>query len=115
MLPGETFFFFWPSFCSSSSLSLQLQQSGLTSFSLNMVGYRLFRPAVRLLSSSSRPLSSLQSPLFSSLHPARRYATESAGNEVHIRDALNEAIAEELESNPKVFLLGEEVAQYNGA
>ena len=32
-----------------------------------------------------------------------------------VRDALNEALAEELESNSKVFVLGEEVAQYNGA
>jgi pyruvate dehydrogenase E1 component beta subunit len=32
-----------------------------------------------------------------------------------VRDALNEALAEELEQNPKVFVLGEEVAQYNGA
>lgn len=32
-----------------------------------------------------------------------------------MRDALNEALAEELENNDKVFVLGEEVAQYNGA
>lgn len=32
-----------------------------------------------------------------------------------MRDALNEALAEELERNDKVFVLGEEVAQYNGA
>jgi pyruvate dehydrogenase E1 component beta subunit len=32
-----------------------------------------------------------------------------------VREALNEAIAEEMEKNPKVFVLGEEVAQYNGA
>lgn len=32
-----------------------------------------------------------------------------------VRDALNEAMAEEMEQNPKVFVLGEEVAQYNGA
>lgn len=32
-----------------------------------------------------------------------------------MRDALNEALAEELEANDKVFVLGEEVAQYNGA
>lgn len=32
-----------------------------------------------------------------------------------VRDALNEAMAEEMEQNPKVFILGEEVAQYNGA
>jgi pyruvate/2-oxoglutarate/acetoin dehydrogenase E1 component len=28
---------------------------------------------------------------------------------------LNEALAEELETNRKTFILGEEVAQYNGA
>jgi len=32
-----------------------------------------------------------------------------------VREALNEALAEELELNEKVFILGEEVAQYNGA
>ncbi len=32
-----------------------------------------------------------------------------------MRDALNEAMAEEMEQNPKVFVLREEVAQYNGA
>ena len=35
--------------------------------------------------------------------------------EVAVRDALNEALAEELESNSKTFIIGEEVAQYNGA
>ncbi len=32
-----------------------------------------------------------------------------------MRDALNEALAEELERDDRVFILGEEVAQYNGA
>lgn len=32
-----------------------------------------------------------------------------------VREALNEAMAEEMEKNDKVFVLGEEVAQYNGA
>jgi hypothetical protein len=32
-----------------------------------------------------------------------------------VREALNEAMAEEMEQNDKVFVLGEEVAQYNGA
>jgi len=31
------------------------------------------------------------------------------------RQALNDALAEEIERDPKVFILGEEVAQYNGA
>ena len=44
---------------------------------------------------------------------ARGYA--SGTKEMTVREALNEALAEELEQNPKVFVLGEEVAQYNGA
>jgi hypothetical protein len=35
--------------------------------------------------------------------------------EMTVREALNEAMAEEMERNDKVFVLGEEVAQYNGA
>jgi pyruvate dehydrogenase E1 component beta subunit len=45
----------------------------------------------------------------------RTYADASGVKEYTVRDALNEALAEELESNPKVFIMGEEVAQYNGA
>jgi len=32
-----------------------------------------------------------------------------------VREALNEALAEEMEREEKIFILGEEVAQYNGA
>ena len=35
--------------------------------------------------------------------------------EITYRQALNEAMAEELDRDPNVFLMGEEVAQYNGA
>jgi pyruvate dehydrogenase E1 component beta subunit len=34
---------------------------------------------------------------------------------IEYRDAINEALAEEIERDENVFLLGEEVAQYNGA
>jgi pyruvate dehydrogenase E1 component beta subunit len=44
----------------------------------------------------------------------RGYASGGV-KEMTVREALNEALAEELELNPKVFVLGEEVAQYNGA
>lgn len=43
----------------------------------------------------------------------RNYA--SSTKEMTVREALNEAMSEEMEANPKVFVLGEEVAQYNGA
>ena len=32
-----------------------------------------------------------------------------------VRDALNSAMNDEIKRDPKVFLIGEEVAQYNGA
>lgn len=89
---------------------------------------RFLRPAVRLAAtarcaaaprSSSNLLSSAISQKTvarpaSALFQTRTYA--SAGTkEYTVRDALNEALAEELEREDKVFVLGEEVAQYNGA
>lgn len=85
-----------------------------------MVAARLFRPAARLLSSSkpftapTRQLLNPAKPLIS-VSRSRGYASPSGVKEMAVRDALNEALAEELESNDKVFVLGEEVAQYNGA
>lgn len=86
-----------------------------------MVVSRLLRPASRLLL-SSRPSLHSSTPLLKPIHfpsipetSRRRYATPAGTKEVAVRDALNEALAEELESNDKVFVLGEEVAQYNGA
>jgi len=78
-----------------------------------MATSRLFRPACRLV--SQRPVAyrsqaqRVTRPAFTSI---RGYA--DAGNTYTVRDALNEALAEELESDPKCFILGEEVAQYNG-
>ena len=83
-----------------------------------MVASRLLRPTSRLLFSKPfttsrtafRPAASLQS-----ISNRRQYATPSGAKEYTVRDALNEALAEELDQNDKVFVLGEEVAQYNGA
>lgn len=38
-----------------------------------------------------------------------------AAQQLTVRDALNQAIDEEMEKDERVFLLGEEVAQYDGA
>lgn len=87
-----------------------------------MVASRLLRPASRLVSATARPsLSSFRlasRPALSSiqtLQSRRTYASESGTKDYTVRDALNEALAEELEREEKVFVLGEEVAQYNGA
>ncbi|KAF3385694.1 Pyruvate dehydrogenase E1 component subunit beta [Talaromyces pinophilus] len=84
-----------------------------------MAAPRFLRPAGRLLQSRiaapiSRPAFRLPAATAQSISNRRTYATE-ASKEMTVRDALNEALAEELESNEKVFILGEEVAQYNGA
>jgi pyruvate dehydrogenase E1 component beta subunit len=66
---------------------------------------RLIRPASRhFLPRAARPTARRA---FASAADAPKMMT--------VRDALNEALAEEMAANDKVFLLGEEVAQYNGA
>ena len=35
--------------------------------------------------------------------------------EISIREALRQAMAEEMRNNDNIFLMGEEVAQYDGA
>lgn len=79
----------------------------------NMVASRLVRPASRLL--SAQRTSAIVRPAFQKASAWRTYAAQSGVKEMTVRDALNEAMAEEMEKNDKVFVLGEEVAQYNGA
>lgn len=83
---------------------------------------RYLRPAARLTATARaaavRPAAT--SPFLSRAAAVpsvqkRTYADASGVKEYTVREALNEALAEELEANPKVFILGEEVAQYNGA
>lgn len=38
-----------------------------------------------------------------------------AAQQLTVRDALNQAMDEEMEKDDRVFILGEEVAQYDGA
>lgn len=92
---------------------------------------RLLRPAARLAATTRAsvaprapfvPLSAaaraaIARPVLFGSSQTRSYAegASSGVKEYTVRDALNEALAEELEANSKVFVLGEEVAQYNGA
>lgn len=47
----------------------------------------------------------------------RAFSTSNklAAQQLTVRDALNQAMDEEMERDERVFLLGEEVAQYDGA
>jgi hypothetical protein len=74
-----------------------------------MAAARLLRPASRL--AAFRP--AFRAPALTPSFARRSYATGQ--KEMTVREALNEAMAEEMEANDKVFVLGEEVAQYNGA
>ena len=83
---------------------------------------RYLRPAARLAAtaraSAVRPAATSSFLTRAAVAPSqqkRTYADASGVKDYTVREALNEALAEELEANPKVFILGEEVAQYNGA
>ncbi|KAI9704495.1 MAG: pyruvate dehydrogenase E1, beta subunit [Bogoriella megaspora] len=85
-----------------------------------MAASRLFRPASSLFAASRSPRTFARPSFCPSVSAApnfrrRQYATPAGTKELTVRDALNEAMAEEMEANDKVFILGEEVAQYNGA
>jgi len=83
---------------------------------------RYLRPASRL-ALAARPcaprafprLAAISNTSSSSAIQQRRTYADAGKKEYTVREALNEAMAEELEQNEKVFILGEEVAQYNGA
>lgn len=47
----------------------------------------------------------------------RAFSTSNklAAQKLTVRDALNQALDEEMEKDERVFILGEEVAQYDGA
>jgi pyruvate dehydrogenase E1 component beta subunit len=70
-----------------------------------------FLPAARV---GARGFVSVVPRSFSPL-VSKKYSTLSEPKEVTIRDALNSALDEELAYNDRLFIMGEEVAQYNGA
>jgi hypothetical protein len=82
--------------------------------SLTMIGARLSR-ALRATPTAAFPRSTTAFQRMPALRVQRGYASSTGVKEMAVRDALNEAMAEEMERNEKVFVLGEEVAQYNGA
>lgn len=79
-----------------------------------MVVSRLLRPATRLCIANAS-IRSQTCPRLGAIATSRSYATSGGTKDMTVREALNEAMAEEMQANEKVFILGEEVAQYNGA
>ncbi|KAI6080912.1 pyruvate dehydrogenase E1 component beta subunit mitochondrial precursor [Hypoxylon rubiginosum] len=80
---------------------------------------RYLRPAARLAASARTAAAPRALPRFTpatfAVSQRRTFADVKGTKEYTVRDALNEAMAEELEANDKVYIMGEEVAQYNGA
>lgn len=64
---------------------------------------------------SNRHLYRLFSSSSSSSAVTAAAASSSSGSTMTVREALNAAIDEEMERDPSVFVIGEEVAQYQGA
>lgn len=74
-------------------------------------------PAVATFRQSSIANSNRNTVSLNSTHNnTTHFSTAGAGEQMMtVRDALNAAMFEEMEADPKVFVIGEEVAQYNGA
>lgn len=71
--------------------------------------------ASRLAAPLSRPVRSVLAPRrFLSVDP-KNLPPLAVGDRMTVRQALASAMAEEMERDPNVFVLGEEVAQYHGA
>ncbi|KAL6942517.1 pyruvate dehydrogenase E1, beta subunit [Hanseniaspora vineae] len=60
-------------------------------------------------------LSSFRSVLPKSLHKTSVRLASTGSVKMSVREALNSAMAEEMDRDDDVFIIGEEVAQYNGA
>merc|ERR1711881_656236 len=86
----------------------------IDNISITMASTRLLRPA-RLFNSSVAASYRVNVRRTIPAVTAARRCYASSTKEMTVREALNEAMAEEMERNEKVFLMGEEVAQYNGA
>jgi len=80
---------------------------------------KAIRPASRLLTKRAPQPAILRPQNLRTVFPvtAKGYAQVSGSSqkEMTVREALTDAMASEMERNEKVFVLGEEVAQYNGA
>lgn len=74
---------------------------------------------IRLLWQSERKKRKFLTKMLSSVRAVTRRAFSTsnklAAQQLTVRDALNQAMDEEMEKDERVFLLGEEVAQYDGA
>ncbi|KAK6501079.1 pyruvate dehydrogenase E1, beta subunit [Arthrobotrys musiformis] len=74
------------------------------------------RRSIASLTRAPHSIRPLANPASKFNNPQTRMLASAADiKEYTVRDALNEALAEELEADSKVFILGEEVALYNGA
>jgi len=62
---------------------------------------------------AAAPVSAAKAPAAAKVAPEPEYSGKTI--KLTVREALRDAMAEEMRRDPKVFLMGEEVAQYQGA
>jgi len=79
------------------------------------VAARAFRLASSSLAASQCRASSSRSQTFYAQYAAQRLMSTGTVTQITVREALNTAIDEEMALDERVFLIGEEVAQYQGA
>ncbi|THF96434.1 hypothetical protein TEA_010097 [Camellia sinensis var. sinensis] len=78
-----------------------------------MLGIARQRIALRAINASIVEQSLLGIRTQTLLHASRSFS--STAKEMTVRDALNSALDEEMSADPRVFLMGEEVGEYQGA
>ncbi|KAG0273007.1 pyruvate dehydrogenase E1, beta subunit [Linnemannia exigua] len=75
----------------------------------------MLKKAVTVSIPSVRQALARSNPVLANALLAKRSYNSKGGVEMTVRDALNSALEEEMTADEKVYLLGEEVGQYNGA
>ncbi|MFZ7090435.1 pyruvate dehydrogenase complex E1 component subunit beta [Primorskyibacter sp. 2E233] len=72
-------------------------------------------PADKTLTSESAPAAAIQHPAPSAATPGPGWPEGTKVKQQTVREALRDAMAEEMRATPEVFLMGEEVGEYQGA
>lgn len=103
-----------------STICVDCDACGLTftSFSRMHLHWLALVPRNNKMKNYHHTFTHTQTLMFQSIHNNRHQSSTTRGMatiQVPVRDAINMAIDEEMEADEKIFILGEEVAQYQGA
>ena len=71
--------------------------------------------AKQMLPAAKRTTMHAQRSMLSQMVARGFHSTQALNQKMSVRESINSAMSDEIERDSKVFLIGEEVAQYNGA